>query len=39
MQEQVDGAQRDFQEMVESKEDRLRQMETKVKSYKKKMEE
>lgn len=39
MKQEVDGVERDFQEIVESKEDRLRQMESKVKKYKRKVEE
>ena len=39
MQERVYGVERDFQEIVDAKEDRLRQMESKVKNYKKKVEE
>lgn len=39
MKQEVDVVERDFQEIVESKEDRLRQMESKVKKYKRKVEE
>ena len=39
MQERVHGVERDFQEIVDAKEDRLRQMESKVKNYKKKVED